>query len=163
PEAPPSMTHGRALYEQNCAICHGLTGRADTATAASVRPHPVNFLDPVFGETLTPYQVTTTIRFGIAGTAMMPFASLGDAARWAPASSTPALSAVGRLAAHPPASALRELANRTDEMLRGELSALPLASDDIEPAVAALRRWVTYERRPTGGSLVLARTQIDRA
>ncbi|HEY1534875.1 MAG TPA: cytochrome c, partial [Polyangiaceae bacterium] len=162
PAAPPSVTHGRALYEQNCAVCHGLTGHADTPTAAAVRPHPVNFLDPLFGETLTPYEITTTIRFGIAGTAMVPFVALSDADRWDIACYILGLRHPGPLAADPPSYSLRELANRSDETLRGELSALPLASADIEPAVAALRRRISYER-PPDGSLALARADVDRA
>src|SRR5262249_13439866 len=107
-------------------------------------------------------EVTTTIQFGIPGTAMMPFASLGDVDRWDLAFYILGLRHLGQPAAHPPAYSLPELANRTDEMLRGELAALPLGSEDIEPAVVALRRRVAYERSP-GGSLAIARAQIDRA
>jgi len=163
PPVSPSVTHGRALYEQNCASCHGPTGRADTARAASVRPHPVNFRDPLFGETLTPYEVTTTVRFGIAGTAMVPFAALGEADRWDLAFYVLGLRHPGPLAVDPPAYSLSELANRTDEALRAELSTVPLAAADVEPTVAALRRKVTYERRRRRGALALARAQIDRA
>ena len=76
------MARGRALYEQHCSSCHGATGRADTPVAATLRPHPANFREALFGETLSPYDVTTAVRFGIDGTAMAPVFALGEAERW---------------------------------------------------------------------------------
>lgn len=82
PRAAPDMARGRMLYEQHCATCHGMTGRADTPAAATLRPHPPSFQDSFFVETLTPYDVTTAIRFGVDGTGMAPIDALDAKARW---------------------------------------------------------------------------------
>src|SRR5579871_2647372 len=82
PSDPPDAAHGRALFEQYCASCHGSTGRADTERAAALHPHPANFLDPSVGEPLSPYRVSSTVRFGVDGTAMVPFGFLTERDRW---------------------------------------------------------------------------------
>lgn len=44
-----SMTRGRLLYERNCALCHGLTGKGDGPIAAYFRPDarmPANLTEP---------------------------------------------------------------------------------------------------------------------
>lgn len=82
PRAAPEVARGRMLYEQHCSTCHGLTGRADTPVAATLRPHPPSFQDAFFVGTLTPYDVTTAIRFGIDGTAMAPVDALDARERW---------------------------------------------------------------------------------
>lgn len=82
PRAAPDLARGRALYEQHCASCHGANGSADTPLAATLRPHPPSFQDSFFVETLTPYDVTTAIRFGVDGTAMAPVPALGARERW---------------------------------------------------------------------------------
>lgn len=82
PRTAPDLARGRRLYEQRCATCHGATGSADTPVAAALRPHPPSFQDAFFVETLTPYDVTTAIRFGVDGTAMAPVDALGEKERW---------------------------------------------------------------------------------
>jgi mono/diheme cytochrome c family protein len=82
PRAAPDLARGRTLYERKCAACHGLTGRADTPAAATLRPHPPSFQDSFFVETLTPYDVTTAIRFGVDGTGMAPVDALDVKERW---------------------------------------------------------------------------------
>ena len=72
---------GRSSSE-HCSTCHGHEGQADTPRAAGLTPRPANFHDPQVGEALTPFRVASTIRFGINGTAMMPFTFLYDADRW---------------------------------------------------------------------------------
>lgn len=82
PRSSPDLARGRMLYEEHCAACHGANGSADTALAATLRPHPPSFQDSFFVETLTPYDVTTAIRFGVDGTAMAPVAALDARERW---------------------------------------------------------------------------------
>lgn len=82
PRSSPDLARGRMLYERHCAACHGADGSADTALAATLRPHPPSFQDSFFVETLTPYDVTTAIRFGVDGTPMAPVAVLDARERW---------------------------------------------------------------------------------
>ena len=78
PTTRPDRARGKQLFTETCAECHGPTGRGDTAKAATLKPHPANFHDPAVAEPLSPARVFSTVRFGINGTAMVPFTnSLG--------------------------------------------------------------------------------------
>jgi len=68
PERAPSLDRGRALFAQNCAVCHGALGKADTPQAATLKPPPSNFWNPDVADGLTPFRVANTVRFGVAGT-----------------------------------------------------------------------------------------------
>jgi mono/diheme cytochrome c family protein len=46
PPAPPVPLTGKDLYAQNCAPCHGATGRADGASASGLGVTPTAFADP---------------------------------------------------------------------------------------------------------------------
>jgi mono/diheme cytochrome c family protein len=37
-----SIARGRAVFAQNCAVCHGVTGRGDSPLAASLDPSPAD-------------------------------------------------------------------------------------------------------------------------
>jgi len=57
PADEANLTAGAELYREQCAVCHGLTGRPESATAKGMFPKPPQFLqghgvtdDPV-GET----------------------------------------------------------------------------------------------------------------
>jgi high-affinity iron transporter len=83
PVEAPDLARGAALYAQNCASCHGLSGEGGKGEFAKLDPPPIAFSDrerakerSVFGL----YQVTTQ---GLEGTAMQSFASLPDQDRWA--------------------------------------------------------------------------------
>jgi mono/diheme cytochrome c family protein len=40
---PPDREHGKAVYEQHCQHCHGMTGRGDGPGAVSLKVPPANF------------------------------------------------------------------------------------------------------------------------
>ncbi len=163
PAALPSATRGRALYEQHCAACHGVTGHADTEVAAALRPHPASFYDPVFGETLSPYDVTTAIRFGVDGTAMAPLASLADSDRWDIAFYLLGLRHPGPLADDAPAMTVSELARRTDRELRDHLFAAGIGGAALDRTMNTLRRRAAFEGPPRGDPVALARGNLDEA
>ena len=35
PTFPPDLARGAPLYAEQCAVCHGVTGRADSSTTAA--------------------------------------------------------------------------------------------------------------------------------
>src|SRR5262249_44870099 len=140
PHATPDLAHGRALYEKLCATCHGMTGQADTPTAATLRPKPVAFRRSLFGDAVSPYDVTTAIQFGIGGTSMAAQPSLSEKDRWDIAFYVLGFPHPGPMALDAPNLTLAELARVNDEALRAELLAGGIARVDAEPVIAALRR-----------------------
>src|SRR5262245_55769951 len=126
PSSPPDPMRARSLYIEHCATCHGQTGRGDTARAASLNPRPANFHDPKVGEEMTPFRVASTVRFGINGTAMVPFTFLSDADRWALGFYVTGLRHGATTLTSDtefPAYTLAELSVRSDAQLREELHA----------------------------------------
>jgi mono/diheme cytochrome c family protein len=76
---------GRAIFEQQCAPCHGRTGRGNGDWATGVPDKPRNFRKGIFKFRSTPggYLPTTadlerTLRGGISGTMMPAFTQLPD-------------------------------------------------------------------------------------
>ena len=163
PASPPDPARGKALYVEHCATCHGQDGRADTARAASLEPHPANFHDPRVSDPLTPLRVAGTVRFGINGTAMIPFSFLPDADRWALAFYVTGLYHTAAPADDAPTYTLAELAVRSDEELRRELRAAGFAEARLPALLADLRRRAPYEDRAARSPLSLARAKLNRA
>ncbi|WP_437681352.1 FTR1 family protein [Sorangium sp. So ce131] len=166
PRAAPNAARGKGLYLEHCATCHGETGRADTARAATFTPRPVNFHDPERGEAIAPYRVVSTVRFGVDGTAMVPFTFLSDADRWDLAFHVVGLRHQGVAPAPAdsvPAYTLAELSARTDADLRAELKAAGVPADREAAALADLRLRAPYEDRAARTPLGLVRVKLERA
>jgi mono/diheme cytochrome c family protein len=140
PSAPPELAHGHDLFERYCATCHGSSGRADTERAAALQPHPANFLDPSIGEPLSPYRVSTTVRFGVDGTPMVPFGFLSEADRWDLAFYVMGLRHVATPAEESPVFELAQLAFLSDKSLRVALRAAGVDEARVEPVLSDLRR-----------------------
>lgn len=74
---------GQQVYARNCQQCHGVSGDGQGLAAAHLRPRPRDYRAGVFKFTSTPYgakprraDLERTIRNGIVGTSMPPFARL---------------------------------------------------------------------------------------
>ena len=163
PATPPDAQRGKALYVEHCATCHGDDGHADTARALSLQPRPANFHDPKVGDPLTPLRVNGTVRFGINGTAMIPFSFLSDADLWALAYHVPGLRHTAAPADDAPTYTLAELSVRSDEELGKELRAAGFPEARLGALLADLRRRAPYEDRAGKSPLGLARARLDRA
>lgn len=74
PAAQPSRLsaheRGRALYEKNCAVCHGVDGQGNTPVGQLLKPQPRNFADPVEMARVTVDRMYRAIKDGRPGTAM---------------------------------------------------------------------------------------------
>lgn len=166
PTTPPDPKRGEALFQEQCAVCHGATGRADSPGGAMLNPLPANFHDPKIYESLSPARVASTVRFGIKGTAMVPFTNLSDEDRWALGFYVTGLHLADvALPREPtaPAFTLAELAVRSDAQLAEELRAAG-TPDAARPAMLAeLRRRAPYAAHAGGSPLAIARIKLGRA
>ncbi|MFP5354534.1 MAG: cytochrome c [Gemmatimonadota bacterium] len=83
PSRAIDLTAGRAIYEEHCAACHGVTGRGDGPNAAGMNPPP-----PALGDAATMADVSPALMFritsvGIAGTPMVAWSEkLTPDQRW---------------------------------------------------------------------------------
>jgi high-affinity iron transporter len=85
PKALPNYESAKLIYMQNCAQCHGESGKGDGPGRESMNPKtppPANFTDAEFMAGLSPFKVYNTTTFGIDNTAMASFAALPDEQRW---------------------------------------------------------------------------------
>jgi high-affinity iron transporter len=83
PSSAPDLRQGQALYQAQCASCHGLEGRGDGPLAAGLTPPPVAFTDRGRARERSLFALHQTITRGVPGTSMPAFATLGDDERWA--------------------------------------------------------------------------------
>lgn len=83
PRRAPDVSRGRALYQSQCASCHGATGYGDGPAAAGLEPAPSNFHDRERQFKRSIYGLYNTITLGVADTAMRGYPELPEADRWA--------------------------------------------------------------------------------
>src|SRR5688500_1490010 len=82
PRRAPDLARGALLFRQTCATCHGLEGRGDGPSAATLDPPPTDFHDLERAHQRSLYGLYNTITLGVAGTGMASFADLPDEDRW---------------------------------------------------------------------------------
>ena len=85
PRRLPTLADGKKIYDENCAQCHGVSGKGDGPGRESMNPKtppPANFTDPERIGGLSPFKAFNAASFGIEGTAMASFAALSEEQRW---------------------------------------------------------------------------------
>ena len=81
PPTESNLNEGRALYEKQCAFCHGEDGRGSPEAGAQFYPPVPSLVDP--SQTLTDAEVQAVISQGIRYTGMPSFAkTLNEQERW---------------------------------------------------------------------------------
>jgi high-affinity iron transporter len=83
PNMSPDLERGAHLFALACAPCHGASGRGDGPAATGLNPKPASFHSDDTMGSLTPFKAQGVIRFGVKGTAMVPFDALDEKDRWA--------------------------------------------------------------------------------
>ena len=71
---PATLEQGRAIYQANCAACHGEGGKGDGPGAGVLKPPPRDHTDPTYMKTLTDKNIADVIVMGGAmkGKPLMP-------------------------------------------------------------------------------------------
>lgn len=167
PTAAPSLATGQAIYAEQCAGCHGVTGRADGPAAAGLDPKPVAFSDLERARQRSTFGLYQVIGQGLDGTAMPSFASLPNQDRWALAFY------VGRFAFTDAEAKAGEQLWKTDPKVRARfpdlqsLTQTPPSALVAEFGDAKARQIVAYLRRhPEAvvvkgpGTLTIARAKL---
>jgi high-affinity iron transporter len=83
PQQAPDLARGAALYNQNCASCHGEDGKAETAMAEGMDPPPIAFADRARAAERSVFGLYQVIDQGLEGTAMGSFGHLPAEEKWA--------------------------------------------------------------------------------
>ena len=83
PSHTPDKKLGARLYEQQCAACHGLTGRGDGLAAQGLEPQPIDFTDRARARERSLFSLYQVIGQGVDGTSMNGFSDLSSDERWA--------------------------------------------------------------------------------
>lgn len=73
------MAVGKAIYQKDCAACHGVKGDADTALGRALTPHPRNFTMTQYMAALPDAYFAGVITNGKPGTAMAPWRGILNA------------------------------------------------------------------------------------
>ena len=172
PKQLPSLASGHTLYVENCAQCHGATGKGDGPGASSMNPKtpsPANFTDPERMAGLSPFKAFNTASFGVEGTAMASFAAFAEEQRWQVAfyvmslrfSSEQARRGAALIDKKKLPSELMSVANlatHSDEQLSEEIKRYFDQEGSVNDVLAYLRRGL-IDQKPTD-PLVLTRNLV---
>ncbi len=175
PKQLPSWDSGQKLYVENCAQCHGESGKGDGPGRSSMNPKtppPANFTDPERMAGLSPFKAFNTASFGVDGTAMASFAAFSEEQRWQVAfyvmslrfSHEQAVAGEAVFQAKKLPSELTSaatLATSSDEQLEEKLKSYVGPEAEVNQGLAFLRRGV-LERKPSD-PLVLSRNLVRQA
>ena len=83
PNKPLDLAEGRAIFQQSCASCHGISGLGDGPAGRAMNPAPPAIGSPAHMRGVSPALAYRVISVGIAGTPMVGFGnSLTSAQRW---------------------------------------------------------------------------------
>jgi len=82
PLKPPLLKRAKKLYKENCAVCHGVDGSANTIRAKELKPPPMSFQDLSVMGGLSPFKAFNVLSFGIPGTGMASFDAFSEQDRW---------------------------------------------------------------------------------
>lgn len=116
PARAPDLARGAAVYQAQCAACHGATGHGDGAAGLQLSPRPIDFTDVSRADQRSALSLYEVITQGVPGTPMASYAqTLSGDDRWALAYY------VGTLA-YPAAATQGEQAWRTDQRARGAIA-----------------------------------------
>jgi len=162
PNRPPSLARGAVVYREQCAACHGESGRGDGPKAKSLKgPPPANLADPAVMGNKSLLDIFRRIAVGTPGTAMPEFAEdLPAADRWAVASYVAAMQYGGSATAAIFAAVRHQidsaLARRSDKIAVDAY----MTFEQVETAIRAKNAGLASELE---GNFAWLRTRVAKA
>ena len=82
PRQAPDLARAAALYQAQCAACHGPQGQGDGPASRGMNPAPSNFHDAARMDKRSVHGLYNTVTLGVGGTPMRAFGELAEADRW---------------------------------------------------------------------------------
>lgn len=82
PRSMPDLSRGAALYQAQCASCHGASGAGDGVLAGRLEPKPIAFTDPERARSRSLMALYQVISQGVSDTSMPAFTGLSEEDRW---------------------------------------------------------------------------------
>jgi high-affinity iron transporter len=144
PSRPPSLARGAAVYREQCAACHGESGRGDGPKAKSLKgPPAANLADPAVMGGTSLLEIYRKIAIGVPGTAMPEFAAdLSEEDRWAVAAYVATLQYGGSATTATFAAVRRQidsaLATRSEQIAFGAYLTFEQVETDVRARNAGL-------------------------
>ena len=83
PPTPKLLVTGKAVYEDNCAACHGVAGDGKGPVAFAVKPPPRDLVKEPFKAGDSVDQIYNTVTNGLPNTRMVGYPQLAEVDRWA--------------------------------------------------------------------------------
>ncbi len=83
PSAAPDLSKAAALYQQQCASCHGDTGGGDGPASVGLDPPAIDFTDESRARERSVFALYQVIEQGLEATSMVSYAHLPEDDRWA--------------------------------------------------------------------------------
>ncbi len=80
---PDMVAHGKVVFQNTCAVCHGPEGKGDGPAGQALNPRPRNLVEGKWLKGGDKISLYTTIEKGLPGTSMAAFGHLPKADRWA--------------------------------------------------------------------------------
>jgi mono/diheme cytochrome c family protein len=81
-DTPAARERGRALFLQNCALCHGVRADGRGVRREGLSSTPRDFTDVTWQKRNSARRIFFTIREGVRGASMPAWGSLSDADAW---------------------------------------------------------------------------------
>jgi high-affinity iron transporter len=162
PSRPPSLARGAAIYREQCAACHGESGRGDGPKAKSLKgPRPTDLADPAVMGGTSLLEIYRKIAIGVPGTAMPEFAKdVSEEDRWAVAAYVAALQYGGSAAAVTFATVRRQIDSALTTRSEQRAFGAYLTFEQVETEVRARNARLASELEAAFDAL---RTRVRRA
>ncbi len=77
------VKHGKKVFAQNCAMCHGNEGKGDGPAGQALNPKPRNLVEGPWKKGGGYIGIYTVLLEGLPGTSMAAYAQLKSVDRWA--------------------------------------------------------------------------------